>query len=78
MEFVNISVARKRLSKLVDLAAIGQDVTICRNGKPVARLTSVDIPARQIQFGVLKGKARIVRGFDAPLPETVMAGFENL
>ena len=77
METVNIYEAKTRLSQLVDKAASGQDVVVSRNGKPLARLTQLKPPKRQIKFGLLKGKIRISADFDAPLPEDTLAGFEG-
>jgi prevent-host-death family protein len=76
-ETVNIYEAKTRLSQLVDKAASGEDVVVSRNGKPLARITRLEPPRRRIRFGVLKGKIRIARDFDAPLPDEVLAGFEG-
>jgi prevent-host-death family protein len=35
---VNIAEAKARLSALVDRAAAGEEITLCRAGRPVARL----------------------------------------
>jgi prevent-host-death family protein len=77
METVNIYDAKTRLSQLVDKAASGEDVVVCRNGKPLVRITRLDAPRRRISFGLLKGKLGIPRDFDAPLPDDVLAGFEG-
>jgi prevent-host-death family protein len=77
METVNIYEAKTQLSKLVDKAATGEDVIIGRAGKPVARLTSLESKRQPIRFGALKGKVTVADDFDAPLPETVLAGFEG-
>jgi prevent-host-death family protein len=77
MEAVNISDAKTRLSQLVDKAAGGEDVIVSRNGKPLVRITRLEGAKRQIRFGVLKGKIRIAKDFDAPLPEDVLAAFEG-
>jgi prevent-host-death family protein len=76
-ETVNIYEAKTRLSQLVDKAASGEDVVVSRNGKPLARITRLEPPRRRIRFGVLKGKIRIARDFDAPLPDEVLAGLEG-
>jgi len=52
-------------------------VIITRAGKPVARLTRLAEPKRKIRFGLLKGKIKIAKDFDAPLPEEVLAEFEG-
>ncbi len=77
METVNIYDAKTRLSQLVDKAASGEDVVVCRNGKPLVRITRLDRPKRRIKFGLLKGKLTIPADFDAPLPDEVLAGFEG-
>ena len=77
METVNIYDAKTRLSQLVDKAAGGEDVIVSRNGKPLVRITRLERAKRQIRFGVLKGKIRIAKDFDAPLPEDVLAAFEG-
>jgi prevent-host-death family protein len=77
MSTVNIYEAKTQLSKLVERAAGGEDVIIARGGKPVARLTQLQVPPRQIRFGLLKGKVRIAKDFDAPLPDEVLRQFEG-
>ncbi len=77
METVNISKAKARLSQLVDKAASGEDVVVSRNGKPLVRITRLDVQRRTIKFGVLKGKVKVAADFDAPLSEEALAGFEG-
>ena len=77
METVNIYDAKTRLSQLIDKAASGEDVVVCRNGKPLVRITQLVEPRRRIHFGVLKGKVSIGPDFDAPLSDEVLAGFEG-
>lgn len=74
---VNLYEAKTHLSRLVDRAASGEDIIIGRSGKPVARLTRLRPPKRSIKFGVLKGKVRVAKDFDAPLPEGVLNEFEG-
>jgi prevent-host-death family protein len=78
METVNIYEAKTQLSKLVDLAAAGTDIVISRNGKPLARLTSLDRKRqRMAALGALQGKGWISEDFDGPLPDDVLAEFEG-
>jgi prevent-host-death family protein len=49
--------AKNRLSELIDKAKRGEEVTITRNGKPVARLVTSD----QVQDRVASAKAAAVR-----------------
>ena len=75
METVNIYDATTRLSQLVDKAATGEDVIVSRNGKPLVRITRLEVPKRRIRFGVLKGKLKVAADFDAPLPDEILVGF---
>jgi prevent-host-death family protein len=76
MEPVNIYEAKTRLSQLVDIAASGEDVVVSRNGRPLVRITQLETRKRRIKFGVLKGRVRVAKDFDAPLPDEVLATFE--
>ena len=73
-ETVNIYDAKTRLSQLVDRAAKGEDVVIARAGRPVARLVAYRASERKRKPGRLRGRIRIGRGFDAPLPEHLFDG----
>ena len=44
-------------------------------GKPVVRLTPIVVADRKP--GAAAGKARLTDAFFEPLPESVLAGFEN-
>jgi antitoxin (DNA-binding transcriptional repressor) of toxin-antitoxin stability system len=74
MKTVNMHEAKTHLSRLVDLAAGGEDIVIAKNGKPVARLVRWT-PAIDRQPGGLRGKIRIAADFDAPLPADIAEAF---
>jgi prevent-host-death family protein len=77
-QIVNIYEAKTQLSKLVDLAAAGQDIVIARNGKPVARLTGLETKQNRLTgLGALEGKGWIADDFDDPLPEEIQKYFEG-
>lgn len=73
MSIVNLHDAKTRLSQWVDEAAAGEDVVVCRHGKPVVRITRLDDGKRPIRFGLLAGKLHVPEDFDAPLPDEVIA-----
>jgi len=73
----NIYEAKTKLSKLVDEAAQGEDVIIARNGKPVARLTSLKPGKLPLRMDLMKGEIWIADDFDTPLPDDILAGFEG-
>lgn len=77
MQSVNLNEAKNRLSELVDHAAAGHEVVVCRHGRPVARLTALAEARPKVCFGVLKRKVRVSEDFDAPLPPDVLEGFER-
>lgn len=76
MRQVNIHEAKTQLSRLVEIAAAGEDIILAKAGKPVARLTAL-METRPRRLGVLKGQIRIADDFDAPLPEDVLRAFEG-
>jgi prevent-host-death family protein len=74
---VNIYEAKTKLSKLVDLAAAGQEIIIARNGKPVARLTTLKEEKRPLVYGLLEGEGWIADDFNDPLPDEIQKYFEG-
>jgi prevent-host-death family protein len=51
---VSLADAKAHLSELVERAAAGEAVCITRRGKPVARITAVDIPRKRIDIAALR------------------------
>lgn len=77
MTKVNIHQAKTHFSRLVDLAAGGEEVIIAKSGKPVARLVPYTPKGTARRPGSLRGKIRIKKNFDAPLPKELLAAFEG-
>jgi prevent-host-death family protein len=73
---INIHEAKMHLSKIVDDVAAGAEVIIAKAGKPMARLSPINSPARQKKLGLLKGKIKVSDDFNSPLDE-VIAAFED-
>ena len=61
---VNVTEAKRQLSKLLRDAAGGEEVVITKRGKPMARLVGLE-PRRP---GLVKG--RVTNAFFEPLPPT--------
>ena len=76
MRTVNIHEAKTHLSRLVEEARAGEEIVIAKAGTPVARLVAL-ARGKSRELGFLKGKVRISRDFDAPLPQDVLADFER-
>jgi prevent-host-death family protein len=77
MRTINIHEAKTHLSRFVEQAAAGEEIIIAKAGKPVARLVPLkSMPSRR-NLGIFKGKLNIPDDFDTPLPDEVIAQFEN-
>ncbi len=62
---VNLHVAEMHLSQPVDRVAAGEEITITKAGKPLARLVAVE-PRPRRQLGTLAGKAWLADDWDPP------------
>jgi prevent-host-death family protein len=72
---VNIHEAKTHFSKLVDAVIHGNEILIAMAGKPVAKLGPISKKPKR-RFGVLKGKIKIAKDFDAPLSDEFLDAFE--
>ena len=68
MTIVNVRDAKAQLSRLLAQVEAGAEITIARNGKPVAQLVACK-PKGKPQFGSMKGLISIDERFFEPLPE---------
>jgi prevent-host-death family protein len=64
MAVTNIHEAKTHFSRLVERAAAGEEIIIGKAGKPVARLVPYTKPKSKRQPGSMKGKIKILPGFD--------------
>lgn len=67
--------AKTKLSQLVERAQAGEEITITRNGTPVARLVAV-APTRTFASlrGIWRGQVHIADDFDE-LPDDIAEAF---
>jgi prevent-host-death family protein len=63
-DVINIHQAKTHLSRLVERVEGGEELVIGRAGKPIARLVPYadSRPARR--FGSMRGRIRVLAGFD--------------
>ena len=68
---VNIHEAKTNLSRLIERARNGEEVTIAKAGQPVVRL----VPVRTTKpvLGSARGSVKMKRGWDAPLKDREIA-----
>ena len=66
MDAVNLSDAKARLSELVERAEAGEDVTILRRGRAVARITSVERPRQPLDIEALRALTSKMKSYLDP------------
>jgi prevent-host-death family protein len=65
---VNIGTAKAQFSRLIERAQAGEEITIARAGKPIARLSAIhEQPNRRVP-GMDQGKVIVYPNFDDSLP----------
>jgi prevent-host-death family protein len=68
---VNIHEAKTHLSRLLAQVEAGEEVTIARNGEPVAKLVAIGKNSKKRVLGQYRGEIVIADDFDDPVdPET--------
>ncbi len=75
-ETVSLYDAKTHLSRLVEEAAAGHEIVIAKSGRPRARLVALE-PARARVSGRGKGRWKLGRSFEAPLPPDLLDRFEG-
>jgi prevent-host-death family protein len=66
---VNMHEAKTHLSRLVERVEAGEEITLARAGRPVARLVPYRARRARRRPGIWKGQVSIGPDFDDPLPE---------
>ncbi len=74
----NIAEAKAHLPELIERASAGETIIVARAGKPKARLVPMESPGTELRVpGKGRGRFKIKRGFDAPLPNEILELFEG-
>lgn len=76
MQITNIHEAKSHLSKLLELVFQGEEVIICKAGKPIAKLIKYSNVEQSRVPGYWKNKVRISKDFDE-LPLSLKAAFQG-
>jgi len=72
---VNIHEAKTHLSRLLARVSLGEEITIAKAGKPIARLVPIQQKLKERVPGTAKGKIWMAPDFDAPLPDEILDEF---
>jgi prevent-host-death family protein len=64
---VNIAEARNQFTRLIRAVEAGEQVVITRNGKPVAQLAPPPQERRKAQFGGMRHRIKLLKGWDDPV-----------
>jgi prevent-host-death family protein len=72
----NIHDAKTHLSRLLSRVAQGEEVTIAKAGRPVAKLVPIPPKTGRRIPGSARGRIVISAEFDEPLPKEVQESFE--
>jgi len=77
MNTVNVHEAKTHLSRLLNRVATGEEITIAKAGRAVARLVPVDAGVEPRKLGMDAGKIWIAEDFDAELSDEILKDFEG-
>ena len=75
MPIVSVHEAKIHLSRLLAQVEAGEEITIARNGTPIARLVRFQQRGRR-QYGAMKGRIVLDDSFFDPLPEAELSAWE--
>jgi len=71
---VNIHDAKTHLSRLIERVEAGEEITLARAGRPVARIVPYAHRTQPRQPGLLKGKIQFSDDWDSPEVNAAIAG----
>jgi prevent-host-death family protein len=74
---ISTAEARNRFTELIRIVEGGEQVVITRHGRPVAQLTPPPLERRQARLGGMKGRIRLLPGWDAPITEEELLGEDS-
>jgi prevent-host-death family protein len=75
MEAVSVDQAKRNLSRLIERVSWGEEITITKAGRPVARLVPLPPRVGRRIPGTGHGTFQVSPDFDDPLPEDLLRHF---
>ena len=76
MKAVNIHEAKTHLSRLIARVARGEEITLAKAGRPVAKIVPIAPHVVRRVPGTARGCITVASDFDAPLPKELQKRFE--
>jgi prevent-host-death family protein len=74
---VSTAEAKNRLPELIRVVEGGEQVVITRHGRPVAQIAPPPLVRRKPVLGGMKGRIRLLPGWDDPITEEELLGEES-
>ncbi|HEY1160368.1 MAG TPA: type II toxin-antitoxin system prevent-host-death family antitoxin [Terracidiphilus sp.] len=74
---VSTAEAKNRLPELIRAVEGGEQVVITRHGRPVAQLAPPPAECKKVQFDGMKGRIRLLPGWDDPITEEELLGEDS-
>jgi prevent-host-death family protein len=74
---VSTAEAKNRFTELIRMVENGEQVVITRHGRPVAQLAPPPAERRKAILGGMKGRIRLLPGWDDPITEEELIGENN-
>jgi prevent-host-death family protein len=71
---VSVAEAKNRLPELIRAMEDGEQVIITRHGKPVAQIAPAPPERRQIRWGAMRDRIRLLPGWDDSMTEEELLG----
>ena len=71
---VSTAEAKNRFTELIRLVEEGEQVVITRHGRPVAQIAPPPAERRKARLGGMKGRIRLLPGWDDPITEEELLG----
>ena len=76
MRPVNIHEAKTHLSRLIARVVRGEEITLAKAGRPVAKIVPIAPRVGRRAPGTARGRITVASDFDAPLPKELQKRFE--
>lgn len=73
---VSTAMAKDHFTELLRAVEAGERVVITRHGKPVAQMAPAPVETRKARLGGMKGRVRLLPGWDKPISEDELLGKE--